>query len=795
MLRRSFRKILAVTDFLFVAIMLLTGPGWAFSQPPPRKNILILYSLDSARPAYRKFLDGFDKARRRFRPGSEELFQEFIDIGRFKDKAYLKLLRDYYTTKYATGKIDLIITVHMAALDFMVQEGASVFPGVPFISAVHTEEGLEDRKILGKVPSVIAPFDVRGCIDLILHLQPACRNLYVIYGSNPTEQTMLGAVKKIQAEYEGKIKFTYLTDLARNELLTTVSELPPDSAVLTLTFLMDKNGATFTAAELGPQLSRKADCPVYSLFDILDYGMVGGSIASYDELGQSVGNLAHKVLCEDNAAGRAPVIRIAPVKIVDGRQMMRWGLSECNLPDGYQVVNRPSSFWRDYKYHAIGTILFFFAQSTMIVSLLVQKRRRRATEQKLLGALDALRGNQEELSSALTMKDRLFDNLRESEATVKTILSSVPVGVLIVETGSKTIRNANRAAGELLGKPVEEIVGKPCSPFFGTCNTTRCTAECAAAKAEPFEDGMRNGTGQKIYVLRTVDRVVLEGRPHFVECFLDITERKLVEREAQQRESQLVQADKMISLGTMAAGIAHEINNPNNFISINAPVLKAAWEDVMEVLDEEAHGNEEFRIGRLPYSRMRNHITVLLNGIIEGSTRIKTIVRDMKEFTRQSPSGMGEQVDVNEIVKSSLNLLSSKLNRATRSMQVAYGQGIPRIRGNSQRLGQVVINLLLNAAESLQDIESFVSVKTSYDKHRGLIVLEVRDGGCGIAQADLKRVFDPFFTTKRETGGTGLGLAISMSIVKAHGGQILISSREREGTTAMVALPVAAQTT
>ncbi|MEN6441834.1 MAG: ATP-binding protein, partial [Syntrophobacter sp.] len=265
----------------------------------------------------------------------------------------------------------------------------------------------------------------------------------------------------------------------------------------------------------------------------------------------------------------------------------------------------------------------------------------------------------------------------------------------------------------------------------------------------------------------------------------------LAELEARQRELQLLHADKMISLGTMAAGIAHEINNPNNFISINAPLLKKTWEGVVEVLDETAEGNGEFRIGRVPYSRAREQIPALLNGIMEGSERIRTIVRDMKEFINQNSSGMEEQVDMNSVVKSSMNLLSNKLNKSTHNLYVEYGQNIPRLKGNSQRLEQVVLNLILNAAESLPDSEKAITVKTSYDSDRQLIELAVTDEGCGIAPETLRRIFDPFFTTKRETGGTGLGLAISMSIVKAHGGRILISSREREGTTATVELPPA----
>ena len=156
-------------------------------------------------------------------------------------------------------------------------------------------------------------------------------------------------------------------------------------------------------------------------------------------------------------------------------------------------------------------------------------------------------------------------------------------------------------------------------------------------------------------------------------------------------------------------------------------------------------------------------------------------MKNMREFASRNPSGMEDDIDLNQIVRNSTNLLSNKLKKSTNRLSVEYGEGVPRVRGNSQRIEQVIINLVLNAAEALPDPEKALSIRTFYDRKREKIMLEVQDEGIGIEPGNLRRIFDPFFTTKRSAGGTGLGLAISMSIAKSYGGDIQIDSRPGRG--------------
>lgn len=267
----------------------------------------------------------------------------------------------------------------------------------------------------------------------------------------------------------------------------------------------------------------------------------------------------------------------------------------------------------------------------------------------------------------------------------------------------------------------------------------------------------------------------------------DITPRKLAEEQNRVRQERLSQAEKLISLGTLVSGVAHEINNPNNFIMLNAPLLREIWRDIEPLLDGYHKENGDFLTGGLSYSQMREHVPELFDGIVKGCERIRDIVRELRDFARPRPDSAMEEIDLNAVVASALVLLQNLIGKSCRQFHVEYATGLPPIMGNFQRLEQVVINLIQNACESLPDPARSIWIRTY--RTGGEVLLTVRDEGIGISNDDLKHITDPFFTTKREQGGTGLGLSITSNIVHDHGGVLEFTSHEGRGTTATVRLP------
>jgi PAS domain S-box-containing protein len=275
---------------------------------------------------------------------------------------------------------------------------------------------------------------------------------------------------------------------------------------------------------------------------------------------------------------------------------------------------------------------------------------------------------------------------------------------------------------------------------------------------------------------RTVGAVT--GRPErLLGTSQDITDHKAM-------EARLLITDRMAALGTLAAGLAHEINNPLAYALGNVDLALENLSALSQRIDE------------LPVpASVRDSLAAqvatqreLLRVVAEGGGRVRTIVRDMKVFAR-GETEQDAHIDVRAVVESAATLASNEIRHRSR-LRIAHGR-TPPVRGSQSRLGQVVLNLLVNAAQAIPDgspDDHEIHVGTFTDE-RGRAVLEVSDTGIGIAPEHLGRIFDPFFTTKPVGTGSGLGLSICHGIVQSLGGEITVDSAPGRGTRVRVNLP------
>ncbi len=197
------------------------------------------------------------------------------------------------------------------------------------------------------------------------------------------------------------------------------------------------------------------------------------------------------------------------------------------------------------------------------------------------------------------------------------------------------------------------------------------------------------------------------GEPIAIICVArDITERKRAAEERQKHQQQLIQADKMASLGTLVSGVAHEINNPNALFLRNLSVLKKTFSYGMESFESSYHKNGDFMVGGLKYSRLRQEAPQMFNEMIDGARRIQRIVDDLKNFARRDDSEQVSAIDLNKVVSSAVRLIDTSVKRLTDNFSLNYGSNLPVVSGNSQRIEQVIINLILNACQALTDREA-----------------------------------------------------------------------------------------
>ena len=392
-------------------------------------------------------------------------------------------------------------------------------------------------------------------------------------------------------------------------------------------------------------------------------------------------------------------------------------------------------------------------------------------------------------AQAIARRQQAEHALRESEERFRQLSDSTFEAIFIHHKG--TILEANKAAITLFGFTREELIGRTVNSL-AVPEFREAIREYSKHGGNLWFQGEFQCKSSLSIICEVQERnITFQGKNVRVCAIRDITQRIQSEQEAKEKEQQLIQADKMVSLGVLVSGVAHEINNPNSFMTMNLPLINEVWQSITPILEDYYKENGDFLAGGLEYSSLREELPNLVSRMQDGASRINGIVNNLKDYSRVEPSQLMWDVDINDMIRSSLPLLEKLISMHTNNFTTNFAASLPPVQGNRQRLSQVFINLLVNACEALESKDDNVTVTSQYLEDLQIVAIIVSDTGSGIPEHLLSKITDPFFTTKRDSGGTGLGLSVSSAIVQEHSGTLQFMPHPDGGTIAQLHLPIA----
>ncbi|MDW6005212.1 ATP-binding protein [Vibrio mangrovi] len=270
-------------------------------------------------------------------------------------------------------------------------------------------------------------------------------------------------------------------------------------------------------------------------------------------------------------------------------------------------------------------------------------------------------------------------------------------------------------------------------------------------------------------------------------------QRKLIKK-LEDAHNQLLQSEKLASIGQLAAGVAHEINNPIGFVNSNLDMLEEYVGQLLQLLDKYSGCETELspesqapiatHKQKIDIDYLRQDIVTLVHESIDGVARVRRIVQDLRDFSRPSDSEW-QSADIHACIDSTLNVVWNEIKFKAEVVR-EYGE-IPHIECLPSQLNQVFLNLLVNAAQAIAEWGT-ITIRTAMDNDQ--VVISISDDGVGIDEKVIAQIFDPFFTTKPIGKGTGLGLSVTYGIIEKHGGRIEVDSTLGKGTTFTIHLPI-----
>jgi len=439
---------------------------------------------------------------------------------------------------------------------------------------------------------------------------------------------------------------------------------------------------------------------------------------------------------------------------------------------------------------------------------------RKKAEAALMRAREVLEARVQQRTRELAQTNQaLLAELKERKKTQQALKQTTDHLSLILESlpiVSYTRKSEGNQGITFVSNTIEEITGYPAQRFIEDDNFWIEHIHPDDRQRVLYELQSKQGkdTHRLSYRFRIMDdsyrwfsdywRVIrppLNSSTYIVGAWQDVTEEKRIRQEGELRLQQMIQTHKLTALGEVIAGVAHEINNPISFIAYNVPILEEIWKTVEELIIRNNMNHPQWDNKGLTPQEICQHMRDIIEAFKIGGNRINRVINSLKEFSRSSEDIHKKPLAIQEVVEGALIIVGAQLRMTASHIEQHFAERIPLIQGNSQKIEQVITNLLINAHQAIEPgKKGKIIIRCRYIERLKAVLLEIEDNGKGIDQKIMDHIFDPFFTTRRDRDGTGLGLSISYGLVKEHHGIIGVLSRPGKGSRFSVFLPVDGET-
>jgi len=374
-----------IVALLLLFGLALTHPHGVFGQIGQPKNVLVFYSHEREMAAYVALDHGLRAVLQPTAKHDVEFYTEYLDLMRFPNASGQQTLVNYLRVKYSDRKIDLIIVVSPLGLNFLLQHGEELFPGIPIVVTSVNIRTLEKLPLKKNITGIGVKREIGDTLDLALRVQPDTKRVVIPVGTSLIEKSWAADLHRSLRGYEDRVALTFLTDLPMRDILQELRVLPEHTIVLfSPLFFHDGAGQYFVPEEALELISQASAAPVYGTDELyLGLGIVGGHLYEMGQAGSAAGEVAKRILAGQSPAG-IPVQTLDPNQnIFDARQLERWGISESRLPPGSIVKFQQPSVWGLYKWYFLACLVLFVLQSLLVINFILQARKLRQSELRL----------------------------------------------------------------------------------------------------------------------------------------------------------------------------------------------------------------------------------------------------------------------------------------------------------------------------------------------------------------------------------------------------------------------------